>query len=110
MNSENISNEAENPALNKGDVSGSFISGFKKYRHENNPKEKELHDKFISQIINKNELIDKIVFGTKDQAQNIPKDYLTDREKQIAITLIQWFGSHVGEVFLKDCGYQLNDR
>lgn len=84
------------------------MEGLKKYRHQSNPKEKEMHDKFINEIINsKRDLIHKIIYGTVDEGQNIPRNYLTDNEQRIAITLVQWLGSHVGQCFLKDCGFSL---
>jgi len=82
------------------------LTSFKLYRHADNPKEKEIHDKFQKQIIHDRDSgADKIIFGTKDTYQSIPKEYLTDREKQIMLGTIQWLGSHVGECFLRDCGF-----
>jgi hypothetical protein len=59
------------------------MEGFKKYRHENNPKEKEFHDKFIEDH-GRNEDMDLIVFGQSSQIFK-PNDYLTDKEKRIVI-------------------------
>ncbi len=52
----------------------------------------------------KNEIPDLIVFGTKQGTSGTPKEYLTDREKQIMLTTLQWLGSHVGQSYLKECG------
>lgn len=82
------------------------LTSFKVYRHADNPKEKELHDKFSQQYLQAEyQFVDKVIFGTKDEAQSIPNDYLTDREKQIMLGTIQWLGSAVGEGFLRTCGF-----
>lgn len=48
---------------------------------------------------------DLIIFGTKQgSTSDMPNDYLTDREKQIMLTTLQWLGSHVGQCYLRDCG------
>lgn len=87
------------------------LQSFKTYRFVREPKEKELHDKFNKEVINDNRnMADKIVFGTVDDYQAIPKDYLTDREKQIMLGTIQWLGSHVGQCFLRDCGFELKEN
>lgn len=87
------------------------LKGFKLYRHDSNLQEKQLHDNFIEQFIDKKndnyQLIDKIIFGTSNNAQTIPNDLLSDREKQICISLIQWLGSHVGQSFLIDNGFKI---
>lgn len=81
------------------------MKGYKTYRHAQNPKEKELHDKFLK---NHNEDADLIVFGHTSQL--IPNDYLTDRERKIVLSTIQWLGSPVGKSFLKDCGFNLSNQ
>jgi len=86
------------------------MKGFKTYRHEQNPKEKELHDKFIEQCSHNHDDMDFIVFGMDNNKPNYPADRLTDREKQIAISTIQWLGSPVGQSFLKDCGFELKEK
>lgn len=34
-----------------------------------------------------------------------PREDVTDRERQIAATVIQWLGSPCGQCFLRDLGY-----
>lgn len=82
------------------------MEGFKTYRHEQNPKEKEFHDKFL-RFHNRDGYndMDNIVFGTDGNSVR-PAQYLTDREKQIALSTIQWLGSPVGQGFLADCGFE----
>ena len=93
------------------------MEGYKTYRHSSNPKEKELHDKFKEQFIdcedrtgNEKNFINKIVFGCSDAAQAIPNDTLSDREKKIVLSTIQWLGSPVGQSFLRDCDIECTDN
>jgi hypothetical protein len=90
----------------------SKIKGFKDYRHETNPKEKEFHDKFLkSHDRERYNDMDFIVFGhSKSDTGTLPDDYLTDREKQIVLSTIQWLGSPVGQGFLLDCGFEETKR
>lgn len=46
---------------------------------------------------------DQIIYGTKLGSLSMPNDYLTDKEKQIMLTTLQWLGSHVGQSYLKEC-------
>ena len=84
------------------------MEGFKTYRHEINPREKELHDKFIKEHINKD--TDFIVFRPANDTQTYAVDELSDREKQIMISTIQWLGSPVGTSFLRDCGFKKEEK
>lgn len=82
------------------------MNGFKTYRHESNPKEKELHDKFIEHVSYNEDDIDRIVFPPSARfGDMVPGDYLNPREKQIVISTIQWLGSPVGQKFLERCGF-----
>jgi hypothetical protein len=84
------------------------INGFKEHRFEHNPKEKELNEKF--QTFHNREGysdMDFIVFGTSPYSSTKPAKYLTDREKQIVVSTIQWLGSPVGQGFLLSCGFEL---
>jgi hypothetical protein len=80
------------------------MRGFKTYRHGSNPKEKELHDKFIDKRGNRD--ISMIVFPPTSRGM-APSEYLTEREENIVITTIQWLGSPVGQNFLNECGFKL---
>jgi len=83
-----------------------MIESFKTYRHSNNPKEKELHDKFKDDHIHE-PYIDFIIFPPKDDYQNYPIEYLTERDKRVMLSTIQWLGSSVGTSFLRECGFKL---
>lgn len=76
---------------------------FKEHRFTNNPKEKIFVDEFIKQH-NHGVDPDLIVFGQKGNSMS-PKDYLSDREKDIVLSVIQWLGSPVGQGFLDSCGF-----
>lgn len=87
------------------------LKSFNIHRHESNPKEKELHDKFYKLIVlnsqkgRSNGSIDSLVFANK--VNGGPKEHLTDREIRVMMSTVQWLGSHVGECFLRDCGFTL---
>jgi hypothetical protein len=80
------------------------MKSLKEYRLKTNPQEKVFVDKFIKQFNNNNNP-DLIVFGHSEKSMS-PNDYLTDREKDIVLSVIQWLGSPVGQGFLDTCGFQ----
>ena len=83
------------------------MKGYKTYRHKDNPKEKEFHDKFTLQYFQvPKESMDLIVFGQSNKPPIRPNDYLTERERKIVISTIQWLGSSVGQSFLRECGFE----
>lgn len=87
------------------------LKGFNTHRHLDNPIEKELHDSFIEEFIDNkfaHDMIDKIIYGTNENGY--PKNFLSDHEKRIVITAIQWLGSHVGQSFLEDNGFNLDNK
>lgn len=87
------------------------MEGFKTYRHDSNPKEKELHDKFIKEYVesrhNSGVGLERIALPVDNKGE--PTEFLTDREKQIMISTIQWLGSPVGQGFLNYCGFELKE-
>lgn len=86
------------------------MEGYNTHRHLSNPKEKEIHDKFIehffSERFNNKNILDRIVFGYANSSQTIPKKFLTEEENKICVTLAQWFGSPAGQGFLSDCCFE----
>ena len=81
--------------------------GFKNYRFENNPLEKQLHDNFIKHVernSDSNKAMSSIVYGSKDRGIN-PTTFLSEYEEQIVISTIQWLGSPVGKNFLRENGF-----
>ena len=83
------------------------MEGFNTRRHESNPKEKELHDKFVEQMPHNSDAISRIVFGT--YYGTAPNDYLNPKEEKIVVSTIQWLGSPIGQNFLRDCGFELKE-
>lgn len=83
------------------------MKSLKPYRFADNPKEKELFDTFVDEYYKNWNLI---VFGQRDGVGNYPDGYLTEREENIVASTIQWLGSHVGQGFLKECGFELKEK
>jgi hypothetical protein len=84
------------------------MKSFKEYRFENNPQEKIFVEQFIKDHEFYND-IDLIIFGHPSNSMT-PKDYLSDREKNIVVSTIQWLGSPVGQHFLYSCGFELKTK
>lgn len=87
------------------------MEGFKTHRFKQNPKEKQLHDNFL-----KNHIEDKygcdvsfLVFPPNGISQSYTVDNLSDREKRIVLSTIQWLGSPVGQNFMRENGFELNE-
>ena len=79
----------------------------KEYRFKENPKEEEFCNKFIEMFKHDSQAdksLSAIVFGWKGST-NSPNYYLTEREEDICINIIQWLGSPVGKCFLESCGF-----
>lgn len=86
------------------------MDSFKNYRFKTNPKEKEFFDKFLKHHNRDGYTdMDNIVFGTDERGIR-PAQYLTDREKKVVLSTIQWLGSPVGQSFLNDCGFELKEN
>ena len=78
--------------------------GFKTYRHKENAREEALHDEFITQFSKKD--MDLIVFGQrKCKLSKKPVSMLTERERRIVVSTVQWMGSSSGQNFLRNLGY-----
>lgn len=85
----------------------------KQYRFKQNPKEEEFHNKFIEMFADarvSNNALSSIVYGWANDGQNYPKEYLSEKEEDICLNLIQWLGSPVGQGFLESCGFTRNDN
>jgi hypothetical protein len=83
------------------------MKGSKKYRHNQNPKEKELHDKFINFCKFNSDTIHQVAGDTKENGT--PIKYLSKEEQTMIVNTIQWLGSPVGQGFLKECGFSLDE-
>jgi len=82
------------------------LTGFKVHRHGTNPKEKELHDKFIEWYAENDGNMDLLVFPPANNQQTKAIDTLSDREKRIVITMVQWMGTPLGQSLLRECGFE----
>jgi hypothetical protein len=80
------------------------MKSYKEYRFKNNPQEKLFVEEFIENHTFFDEEMDLIVFGEKSESME-PRDYLSDRERDIVLSTIQWLGSPVGQEFLDKCGF-----
>lgn len=84
------------------------VWGNKTYRHESNPLEKEIHDKFIKHCSYNHDTMERIAQPIDNKLN--PLEYLSEKEKKIMISTIQWLGSPVGQNFLKECGFEGNNK
>ena len=76
----------------------------KEYRFELNLEEERIFNAFINErgadrVI---EFIGEVCFNDRYEA--------TDRDVKVFLNAIQWLGSHVGQCFLRDLGYKMNDK
>lgn len=84
----------------------------KEYRFKDNPKEQVFHNKFKERFAMSDRTrnsLSAIIFGWKDASINYPNQYLTEKEEDICLNLIQWLGSPVGQEFLDSCGFVKKD-
>lgn len=80
----------------------------REYRFKDNPKELEFNNKFKEMFAADNmskKTLSAIVFGWENDRQDYPKEFLTEKEEDICLNLIQWLGSPVGIGFLDSCGF-----
>ena len=85
------------------------MAGYKDFRLNANPKEKEFHDKFIELYGDYDKIAEIISNGVypyyvSGNESNNGKVTVYDRAK--VITAMQWLGSKEGHKFLKFCGYK----
>jgi len=83
------------------------IKGKKTHRHEDNPIEKVFHDTFIKRFVThpNSDGVARIVNDVDGRGN--PSEHLSVEEIENTITTIQWLGSHVGQGFLRECGFEL---
>ena len=77
----------------------------KEYRFKNNPQEKVFHDKFQEYFPHLTSL-EQIIFPLNNYGSR--SGTITKHESDLIISVIQWLGSHVGQSFLKECGFEKN--
>ena len=79
--------------------------GLHTHRFKDNPEEKRFADAWSRQNYNGRHLGYLLCCG--DQ-QHAPAP--SDRDEQVAATVIQWLGSPVGQAFLRDMGYERGSK
>ncbi len=80
--------------------------GFKQYRLNKHDPYYDKEVKFSKEFHSFPMDWDYIVFGMKDSiGYSSPKDFLSERERHIVASTIQWLGTPVGESFLDTCDF-----
>lgn len=82
-------------------VDNKRIPGLHEYRFRDNPEE----ERFAEAWANQNRWSNLLAYLLCEGDQRYVNDP-TEREAQIAATVIQWLGSPVGQSFLSDLGYE----
>lgn len=79
------------------------IKGLHTYRLKDNAEEAKFAQAWDEQITQGNTLA--YLLHTGDQSGMNPPSEPSDRDHQVAATVIQWLGSPVGQSFLEELGY-----
>ena len=82
-------------------------------RHNRVLQDEQYYDderKFVAEFNNKNKKADyeisMLIHGSGEgRNYDRPKEWVTDKEKEIIMTVIQWLGTPVGKSFLGNCGF-----
>lgn len=77
---------------------------FNKHRLTNDNAQEVIQVAVAKKLFKDNIMADQAIFGIKDGSSSLPNEYLTDRDKQIMLSTLQWLGSHVGQCYLRECG------
>lgn len=81
----------------------------KAYRFEQNPVEEKLVKEFIKEFteFNRIDILEDLVLTDEIKLEPNGENphFLTEREQNIILNIVQWMGSHVGQCFLEECGY-----
>ena len=72
--------------------------GLSQYRFKQNPKEKRFAEAWESENSNSRRALEYMLA----MDCNHPAGEVTDRDRMVAATVIQWLGSPVGQCFLRD--------
>lgn len=79
------------------------------HRHKDNPLEAKLFDAFMAKFMIRGDIdVNRIVLPVDGAGR--PEGFLTDREVATVINTIQWLGSPVGRTFLRDVGFEYNEK
>lgn len=93
-------------ATNDEILNAEFVS-LKPNRLKYNDLEKFMHDKFRDDYCDiRDEIkLERLVF---EQKNGVPVDTLSERERRIVLSTIQWLGTNVGKGFLHSCGFEFD--
>lgn len=80
-----------------------FPKGLHTHRFKDNPEEKRFADAWLDQNKHGNNLAH--LLDQRPVHQGHPPTP-SDRDYVVAATVIQWLGSPVGQIFLRDLGYE----
>lgn len=77
---------------------------FNKHRLTTDNAQEVIQVAVAKKLFKDNIMADQAIFGIKDGTSSLPNEYLTERDKQIMLSTLQWLGSHVGQCYLRECG------
>lgn len=81
-----------------------YHKGLKQYRFKNNPEERRFAEAWEKQNNPADSQADSsLAYLLSPDSQ---KESVSDRDREVAATTIQWLGSPVGQAFLRDLGYE----
>lgn len=75
----------------------SNIKTFNEHRRNSNPIEEKVYETACKWDKENNVAFDQAILGSHSNGR--PKNHLTDHEKSIVFTTLQWLGSPVGQFF-----------
>lgn len=84
-------------------MSNGLHRGPKTYRYKLNPKERDFADKW--EDWNESARVLDWISGDGEEPR-----VATEGECALAATVIQWFGSHVGQSFLREVGFEMTEE
>jgi len=82
----------------------SIIKTFNEHRRNSNSTEEKIYQTACKWDKENSVIFDQAILGSHSTGR--PKNYLTDHEKSIVFTTLQWLGSPVGQSFLSECGFE----
>lgn len=80
--------------------------GLHQYRFKDNPEERRFAKAWDEQNYSRTHDTLTYLLHTGNHGGGIYMKPPTDREREVAATIIQWLGTPVGQCFLSDLGYE----
>ena len=82
-----------------------MIKSYNTHRFLGNQQEEVFHDKFLEFLkLKDSDVFSNILFNSAPREVGFDSE-ISEREKRIMITTLQWLGSPVGQQYLDDCGF-----